>query len=134
MVSEYQHEYSGTLPVLPVADVRAALRHYTEQLGFEEVFSQQDDRGVVVNAQVQMDGCHLMLNLNPSRANDQGGGVYLWIRVREQPIDTLYEQLLARGITPVEPIADQFWGDRSFVVRDALGYSIAFTQAPPKPA
>lgn len=74
MVSEYQHEYSGTLPVLPVADVAVALRHYTEQLGFEEVVSQQDDQGVVVNAQIQMDGCHLMLNLNPARGNDQGGG------------------------------------------------------------
>ena len=133
-MSDYEQKYFGTLPVLPVADVGTALGHYTEQLGFEEVFSQQDDRGAVVNAQVQMDDCHLMLNLNPARANDQGGGVYFWIRVRRQPIDELYEQLITKGIVPVEPISDQFWGDRSFVVQDASGYAIAFTQAKPKPA
>ena len=54
--------------------------------------------------------------------------------MRQQPIDTLYEQQTATGVTPVEPIADQFWGDRSFVVRDALGYLIAFTQARTKPS
>ncbi len=130
-MSEYDHQYTGTLPVLPVADVSNALACYVEQLGFEAVFTQPDDNGVLVNAQVQMDGCHIMLNLNPEAAGKGGAGVYFWVRVQQKPIDALYEQLLQQNIKPVEPIADQFWGDRSFVIKDADGYLIAFTQAIP---
>ncbi len=80
-MSEYEHDYTGTLPVLLVADVAASREFFTHCLGFETVF-EQDDSGLLVNAQVQLDGCHVMLNLNPEDSGKRGGGIYLWIRVR----------------------------------------------------
>ena len=32
-MSEYDHEYTGTLPVIPVADVAASLQFFVERLG-----------------------------------------------------------------------------------------------------
>ena len=127
-MTEYDHQYTGTLPVLPVADVRDALAFFVQRLGFEQVFV-QEDRGVLANAQVQMDGCHLMLNHNPERSGERAGGVYFWIRVRDQPIDELYRRHADGGVRIAEEIADQFWGDRSYVAQDANGFMIAFTQA-----
>ena len=127
-MSKYDHQYTGTLPVLPVADVSDTLGFFVEKLGFEQVFV-QEDQGVPVNAQVEMDGCHLMLNHNPERSDERGGGVYFWIRVRAQPIDDLYQRQANNGVTIAEEIANQFWGDRSFVAQDMNGFMIAFTQA-----
>ena len=128
-MSDYEQHMTGTLPVLPVSNVEVALNYYVERLGFSAVFNQANEQGEMVNAQIQMDGCHIMLNLNPDDANQKGGGIYLWIRVAHTDIDSLYKQIANNKVNIVEPIADQFWGDRSFVVEDQLGYRIAFTQA-----
>ena len=130
-MSTYDHkdQMLGTLPVLPVADVAKAAGYYTSVLGFTELFRQQDDAGVVRNAQVHRDGCHIMLNLNPDRAGQKGGGIYLWIRIRDEKIDDCYESVTKSGATVVEEIRDQFWGDRSFSVQDLNGYHLAFTQS-----
>ena len=115
-MSEYNHKniVAGTLPVLPVRNVAEALKYYTETLNFTELFRQPGEDGVVVNGQVQLEGCNLMFNLNPSNAGKQGGGVYFWIRIESQNIDDYYQELSERKVNIVEEIKDQFWGDRSF--------------------
>lgn len=130
-MSGHNNENIGTLAVLPVNDVAESLDYYVNVLGFDEVFHQNNEQGVMVNAQVQMSGCHLMLNLNPTSAAHQGGGVYFWIRVKDKPIDELYASLKEKGVKLEHDIENQFWGDRSFTVRDSLGYIVAFTQKIP---
>lgn len=130
-MTDINNQNIGTLSVLPVKNVAESLDYYVNTLGFSEVFHQGDDQGQMVNAQVQMSGCHLMLNLNPARADQQGGGVYFWIRVADKPIDELYESIKAKKVKIEHEIENQFWGDRSFTVRDSLGYYIAFTQRIP---
>ena len=123
-MSESNH-MSGVLPVLPMADVEAALDYYTNTLGFVEKFRQPGPDGVILNAQVEFAGCHLMFNHNPEDAPKQGGGVYFWFRL-DRGIDDHYAALEARGASVVEKIADQFWGDRSFTIVDHAGYHLAF--------
>lgn len=60
----------------------------------------------------------------------QGKGVYLTIEVDD--VDTLFETLKQRGITPVFPIRDEPWGDRHFAIIDPNGIGIDFVKyAPP---
>ena len=60
----------------------------------------------------------------------QGKGVYLTIEVDD--VDTLFETLKQRGITPVFPIRDEPWGDRHFAITDPNGIGIDFVKyAPP---
>ncbi len=130
-MTEYANTNNGTLPVLPVSDVAASQAYYTDVLGFNAVFHQTGDDGTVVNALVELSGCHLMLNLNPDKAALQGGGVYFWIRVDDKDIDAMYRDLQAKDVAIEQPIADQFWGDRSFTIQDNLGYHLAFNKRLP---
>lgn len=117
------------LPVLPVNDVAAALTYYTDVLGFDEVFRMPGPDGTLLNGQVAFHGSQLMFNLNPAMADQQGGGVYFWIRVDDMDIDAYYATLKDKGVTITEEIKDQFWGDRSFSAQDANGYNLAFNKA-----
>lgn len=130
-MSEYEHKTSvaGTLPVLPVDNVVETLKYYADTLSFAELFHQADENGVVVNGQVQLENCNLMFNRNPSDADKQGGGVYFWIRIEGKNIDEYYKELTEKNVDIVDPIKDQFWGDRSFTIRDCNGYVLAFNKS-----
>lgn len=121
---------AGVLPVLPSADVAASLDFYTNTLGFTEVMTQPGEGGQLVNAQVTFAGGQLMFNLNPDAAVQQGGDVYFWFRLSDdQDIDAMYAEIVSRGVTVVDEIADQFWGDRSFTILDHAGFHLAFNKA-----
>ena len=119
----------GTLPVLPVADVVAAIDHYVRELGFEEDFRVPTPDGTVVTGQVRRGHCQVMFNLNPADAERGGGGIWLWIRADDSDIDGLYEEIKGRGLTIREELGDRFWGDRSFAIEDRHGYVLAFNKA-----
>ncbi len=116
----------GTLPVLPVSDVPAAITHYVEVLGFREDFRIPVEDGTVVTGQVSRGNCQIMFNLNPADASRKGGGIWLWVRVDGEDIDALYEGIKGHGLGIKEELGDRFWGDRSFAFEDGLGYVLAF--------
>lgn len=118
----------GILPVLPVSNIDDTADYYINTLGFAENFRQPSPEGVSVNSQISFEGSTLMLNLNPEMAPQEGGGVYFWIRLYEVDIKTYYDNLVKVGVTVVEELKDQFWGDRSFVIKDCNNYFIAFNQ------
>ncbi len=123
---------SGILPVLPVRSVEDTANYYVEKLQFQERFRQPGENGAAINAQMSFEDSTLMLNLNPEDAPAEGGGVYFWIRLFERNIDDYYRELRSANVNIVEKIQDQFWGDRSFVIRDCNNFFIAFNQAIPK--
>ena len=122
----------GILPVLPVSNVDDTADFYIDTLQFEENFRQKPQAGASTDAQITLEGSTLMLNLNPANASLEGGGVYLWVRLYEKNINDYYEHLLGAGVNIVEPLRDQFWGDRSFVIKDCNNFFIAFNQAIPQ--
>ena len=124
----------GVLPVMPSADVAASLDFYTNTLGFTELLRQPDESGELINGLVTFAGGQLMFNLNPDPVSQRGGGVYFWFRLPDdQDIDALYEKLTGRGVTVIDEIADQFWGDRSFSIVDHAGFYLAFNKAIAEP-
>lgn len=128
-MSEATHKLIGTLPVLPTDDIEATLAYYTKTLEFTELFRQPGENGQMLNAQVAFSGCQLMFNRNPDDADKRGGGITLWFRLHDEDIDAYYKRIVERGAQVLETIADQFWGDRSFVIRDHAGYKLAFNKA-----
>lgn len=119
----------GILPVLPVSDIDKTAEFYTDVLQFHEAFRQKSPEGGSTDSQLTFEGSTLMLNLNPENAPLEGGGVYLWVRLYDTDINQYYNQLVAAGVNIVDPIRDQFWGDRSFVIKDCNNYHLAFNQA-----
>ena len=127
--TEAQRLHTGTLPVLPVTDVSAAIDWYTTTLGFQKLFDIPLPDGTVVTGQVQRAGNNIMFNLNPADASSKGGGIYLWCRVEDTDLDGLYQELQSKGVEVVDQIQDQYWGDRYFAVRDLNGYILAFNKS-----
>ena len=125
--------HTGTLPVLPVTDVRQAIDWYVETLGFEKLVDMPGPEGVAVAGQVRKQGNNIMFNLNPRDATGRGGGIYLWCRLEDGDLDAYYSQLRSKGVEVVDEIQDQFWGDRFFAVRDLNGYILAFNKALRRP-
>ena len=119
----------GILPVLPVSDINDTADYYINTLQFKENFRQNSTEGQAVNAQLTFEESTLMLNLNPAKAPLEGGGIYLWIRLFDQDISEYYKDLEKAGVDIVDPLQDQFWGDRSFVIKDCNNFFIAFNQA-----
>jgi uncharacterized glyoxalase superfamily protein PhnB len=118
----------GILPVLPVPNIDETADFYMNTLQFEENFRLKSEEGQSTNAQLTFEESTLMLNLNPEKAPLEGGGIYLWIRLFENDINTYYNRLLEANVSIVDPIKDQFWGDRSFVIKDCNNFFIAFNQ------
>lgn len=117
----------AVLPVLPVSDVSEAIDHYVGQLGFSEEFRVPGENDTPATGQVVRGDNRIMFNLNPQDASNNGGGIWLWIRIDGEDIDGFYETVQSStSIEIVEEIGDRFWGDRSFAIRDALGYTLAF--------
>ena len=118
----------GILPVLPVSDIDKTADYYMNSLQFKENFRQKNPEGVATDTQLTFEGSTLMLNLNPEKTSLQGGGVYFWVRLYDRDINEYYDSLVEAGVHIEESIRDQFWGDRSFVIRDCNNFFIAFNQ------
>ena len=118
----------GILPVLPVSNIDATADFYINTLQFKENFRQKSPEGSSTDSQLTFEGSTLMINLNPEKAPLEGGGVYLWVRLYEKNINEYYDSLIRAGVNIIDPIKDQFWGDRSFTIKDCNNFFIAFNQ------
>lgn len=59
-----------------------------------------------------------------SMSGDKGRGMYVYIKVDD--VDKVYESLKDRGIEPATHPRDWEWGNREFVVKDPDGYKLCF--------
>ncbi len=116
------------IPVFPVKDVEEALTYYTEVLGFTEDMRMPGPNGKAVNGRVHWADVQFMFNFNPEMADQAAGAVWFWIYLDGMDVDAYYEELKEKDLTIVDPIKDQFWGDRSFTIKDKFGYFLVFTK------
>jgi len=114
------------LPILDVADVDASVTFYTKKLGFAHGFSMPGDNGKSSFAMVNLGPATIGLTLNPATENC-GSGVETMIYLPDDTdLDQFYAQVQARGVAITSEIADQYWGDRTFSLRDPDNYSLTF--------
>ncbi len=120
------------VPTLTVSDPRASLEWF-EKLGFQTVFQMAMPDGAIMHAHLARGGAQLMLGPACPDSAAKGmapgsTGMDLYITLRDETADALYERARAAGITIGEEPRDQFWGDRTFQVRHPDGYRIWFAQ------
>ena len=117
------HGVNEVVPFLMVANMKDALRFYTDGLGFE-IEQKWEPDGDIRWCQIRLGGCHLMLQEHAQHAGnpDKGMGVVLCIYCDDAL--GLYDAFVARGIAPEEP----YVGNRLWVTRvvDPDGYKIDF--------
>ena len=118
---------TGHAPFLLAPDVRAALEHYRDALGFEIRFYEHapEDNGTATR-----DGCTIFFNRgeraipNSEVAPPDLFDVYLWT----DDVEALHEEFRSRGADVLHEPIDRPWQMREIRVRDPNGYVLGFGQ------
>jgi uncharacterized glyoxalase superfamily protein PhnB len=121
----------GLAPILRVRDVRAAAGYYRDKLGFEcpesSISDGVGDEGAIY-AIVRRHGATIHLGrmrrgqeIDPGRPPN-ALGAYLYV----PEVESLFEELSARGADIVQEPRTAPWGFREVIVRDLDGYHLTF--------
>lgn len=114
-------------PVLHVSDVAASIGFYVQRLGFTNSW-RHDENGTPVVAQVDRQGCALILS---SQWSEKTGKGLMFVSFNVQPatrkaqiaaLDALRAELQAKGV----PVKDGSWGYRVLMVDDLDGNQLYF--------
>jgi predicted enzyme related to lactoylglutathione lyase len=120
-------ELAPVAPELFVPDVPAAVRFYTESLGFTEHRTEPDfaivgiGQAIVMLADERMYGA-----MGGTRSAPMQRGALIDIRLIVEDVDAAYSRCTAAGLDIVHDIADRPYGLRDFIVRDLNGFRLRF--------
>jgi len=117
-------------PHLMLSNAASAIDWYMRAFGAVEVGGRAvGPDGKIMHAELQIGDSRLMLNdaMGGSKSAKGFGGspISLWIYVPD--CDTLFNRAVKAGAQvgpgPMGQLADQFWGDRTGMLKDPYGYS-----------
>ncbi len=111
-----QPRFRGISPLIPVADIAAALEFYRESLGFALGWKAGDPP---THANVCRDGIDITLVLDPPSAGSGNAYVYL------SGVDRYRAELATRRVQ-VGALESRAYGMRDFMVRDPFGNRVVF--------
>lgn len=111
---------------LCVSDTAAAIDFYRNAFGSEEIFRLTEPSGRIGHAEVKLGPVILMLcDEFPEcgiRAASTLGATPVSIHLHVDNADAATERAIAAGATLERPPRDEFYGERSAVVRDPFGH------------
>src|SRR6187455_411475 len=115
-------------PQLILDNAAQAIDWYKKALGAEEVARFPGPDGKIMHAEIRIGNSLIMLNdeMGGGRSAKAIGGspVSLWLYVED--CDALFNRAVAAGATvapgPMGQLMDQFWGDRTGMIKDPHGY------------
>lgn len=124
---------SDVQPMLWVDDIEAAMGWYRDRLGCEITVFGHDDGGRASVCLASLDGAALLITRDPAMALDgagEGSGhVRFYFHLRE-PVDALHERVADEAdVEVVQEPTDQWWGDRTLILRDPWGTALVFSNA-----
>lgn len=109
--------YQTVIPYLVVAGAAKMLDFLRDAFGAEETRRFAKPDGAVGHAEVRIGESVIMLADACPEFPATSAGIHLYL----PEVDTVYERALRAGAVSLQPPKDQFYGDRSAVVRDARG-------------
>lgn len=120
-------------PVLPVRDLGAAVRFYTERLGFTFAFGDRvgapllDGRGAPGYAGVRRDGAELHLQWQGDEEFTTGTVGPAALRIQVADLDALFDEYAGTGVFHERTrVRETAWGTREFNIRDLDGNALTF--------
>jgi uncharacterized glyoxalase superfamily protein PhnB len=110
-------------PYLVVPDAAKVMDFIRRAFGATERFKMQGPNGAVMHAEMQVGDSVVMLGQSPDASRSTRAMLHLYV----PDVDAVYKQAIAAGGISVREPADQFYGDRSGLVKDPGGneWSIA---------
>ena len=123
--------FEGATPYLTVDDGAAAIDFYVAAFGAVETMRLPDPSGRIGHAEIKIGGATIMLSdefpdmgiVSPKTLGGASSGTLVYV----EDVDAVFARAVAAGAEVVQPVTDQFYGDRSGQVRDPFGqkWSIA---------
>jgi PhnB protein len=119
--------YHSVTPYLIIKGAAAAIDFYKKAFGAAEVFRMPDASGKLVgHAEIKIGDSHIMLaDEYPDmgyRSPQSLGGTPVSILLYVDDVDATIPRAVAAGAKLVQPIKDQFYGDRSGTLHDPFGH------------
>ena len=113
-------------PYLTVEHAVEAIEFYKKAFGAVEIL-RFEDRGWIGHAEIEIGGSVIMLSDEFPDYGSFGpnalGGSPVKMHLYVEDVDTFVERAVAAGAKIAQPVADQFYGDRSGRVSDPFGYT-----------
>jgi len=113
-------------PQLLVDDLEAALAYYRDRLGFRVDFAYEG-----FYAAVHRDGALIHLKCAPRTVQDRAHRKeheHLDAYIEVSGVGELYDELRSRGAWVLTSLVERPWGHTDFLVEDADGYILCFSQ------
>ncbi len=108
--------YHTVTPFLSVKGAGKLLDFLKNAFGAKEVMRMPGPGGVVMHAEVNIGDSRLMVS-ETMQGEPIKGSFYLYVN----DADALYKSALKAGASSERPPTDEFWGDRTAMVKDAFG-------------
>ena len=119
--------YEGPTPYLIVDGAAAAIDFYEKAFGAKETMRMEEPGGKIGHAEVTIGGGHVMLaDASPERGirgPEAHGGSPVSLCIYVEDVDRVVARAVAAGAKVTQPVADQFYGDRSGGLTDPFGHS-----------
>jgi PhnB protein len=119
--------YHTVTPYLSVRDAAHALDFYKQAFGAKEVMRMNGPEGKVSHAEIKIGDSIVMVSeenssnelRSPQALNGSTVSIFLYL----DDVDPVFKKAISAGAKEVQPLADQFWGDRYGRLRDPFGHS-----------
>lgn len=118
--------YQRVIPYLIINGAGAAIEFYGEVLGATERMRMPAPGGKIGHAELEIGDSIVMLADEHPESGARGpmayGGSPVSLVVYVEDVDAVFEKATSRGATPVRPVENQFYGDRTGTFDDPFGH------------
>ena len=118
--------YSTVTPYLIVKGGSDALDFYKRAFGATELMRFATPDGRIAHAEIQIGNARIMLgdeqpdrgHRSPESLGGSGSGIMLYL----EDVDQVFNRAIQAGAKALEPVQNQFYGDRSGTLADPFGH------------
>jgi PhnB protein len=118
--------YSSVTPYLYIKNAGRAIDFYKRAFGATELVRLGDPSGTVGHAELKIGNAVVMMadefldrgHQSPSTLGGTSGSILLYVT----DVDATFAQAIRAGAKEVQPVTDQFYGDRSGFIEDPFGH------------
>ncbi len=119
--------YHTVTPAIVIKGAAEAIAFYKSAFNATELHRMAMPDGTVMHAEIKIGDSNIMLSdefpdwgaLSPKTVGGSPTTLYIYF----DDVDAMTRQAIAAGAKELQPVTDQFWGDRSGKIEDPFGYA-----------
>lgn len=118
--------YHSVTPYLIVKGGAAAIEFYKKAFGASETLRMDGPDGKIGHAEIRIgDSVVMLADEHPEmghRSPQSLGGAGVSLMVYVEQVDAVFQRAISAGAKELQPLKNQFYGDRSGTVQDPFGH------------